>query len=147
MALQNFWNQNLNLNHMNRGGYYQQQKKQGNGKYNQYDDNSSVGIISGRQVYMMNKLPPIPRGPALAPPINENRSGHSDYVYCYQCSTRITSSHQSGDSFVSRLLGHNHMWISFLLLCMVEIFQNKRHTIHIKMFKTVRLVCGVNIGT
>ena len=40
MALQNFWNQNLNLNHMNRGGYYQQQQHQGDGNYNQYDDNS-----------------------------------------------------------------------------------------------------------
>ena len=35
----------------------------------------------------------------------------------------------------------------FLLLCMVEIYRKKRHRIHIKMLKTVRSVCGVNIGT
>ena len=30
---------------------------------------------------------------------------------------------------------------------MVATYTKKQHHIHIKMFKTVRLVCGVNIGT
>ena len=49
MALQNFWNNNRHINHMNRGGDYQQQQKyQGDVNYNQYDDNSSVGGLSER---------------------------------------------------------------------------------------------------
>ena len=40
MELQNLRNHNHHIKHMNRGGYYQQQQHQGDGNYNQYDDNS-----------------------------------------------------------------------------------------------------------
>ena len=92
MTLQNLWDQNRHLNNMNRGGDYQQQQHQGTGKYNQYDDNSSVGDLSVRQLYATNKLPILPRVPALAPPGNENLSGHSDSVDREQCITCSTSS-------------------------------------------------------
>ena len=50
MELQNFRNHNRHLNHINRGRDYQkQQQYQGDVKYNQYDDNSSVGGFSGRK--------------------------------------------------------------------------------------------------
>ena len=84
---------------MNRGGDYQQQQHQGAGNYNQYYYNSSVGGLSGRQVYETNTLPPLPRVPALAPPGNANRFGNSDSVDRDQCSTHSTSSQKSGNSF------------------------------------------------
>ena len=95
MVLQNFWNQNHHLKHINRGGYYQQQQHQVAGKYNQYDDNSSVGGLSGRQVYSTNTLPPLPRGPALAPLENSNRSGYSYSIDQDQCSTHSSLSQQA----------------------------------------------------
>ena len=55
---------------MNRSGYYQQRQPQGDVKYNYYDDNSLVGGLSGRQIYATNTLPPLQRGPTLAPPGN-----------------------------------------------------------------------------
>ena len=39
------------------------------------------------------------------------------------------------------------MCIVFLLIFMVATYRYKQHRTHIKMFKTLRLVCGVNIGT
>ena len=80
MELRKFRNQNRHLNHINRGGDYQQQQHQGAVNYNKYDDKSLVGVFSGRQVYATNKFPPLTRGPTLAPPGNTNLSGHSDSV-------------------------------------------------------------------
>ena len=97
MALKKVWNKNHHLNQMDIGGDYYQQQHQDDGNYIQYDYKSSFGGLSGRQIYATNKLPPLPRGPALAPPGNENRSGQSDYVDWYQCSTISTSSHQDGN--------------------------------------------------
>ena len=85
---------------MNRGGDYQQQQQyQGDVNYNQYDDNSSVGGLSGRQIYAMNKIPPLPRGPALEPTGNVNSSGKSNSVDREQYSTHSTSSNQDANSF------------------------------------------------
>ena len=75
MELQNFRNNNRHINHMNRGGDYQQQQQyQGDVSYNQYDDKISVGGLLGRQVYATNTIPPLTRGPAIAQTENENRS-------------------------------------------------------------------------
>ena len=69
MALQNYCNQNRHINHKNRGGNYQQQQQyHGAGNYNQYDDNSLVGGLSGSKIYATDTLPPPPRGPALVLP-------------------------------------------------------------------------------
>ena len=87
---------------MDRGGDYQQQQHQGVGNYNQYDDNSSVGVISGRKIYVTNTLPPLPRGPSLAPHVNANSSVQSDYVDRYQFSTHSTSYQQARNEFGHR---------------------------------------------
>ena len=84
---------------MDRGGDYQQQQHQGTGKYNQYDDNSSVGGLSARQLYATNKLPILPRVPALAPPVNSNRYVHSDSVDQEKFSTCSISYQQAGYLF------------------------------------------------
>ena len=87
---------------MNIGGDCQQKQHQGAGNYNQYDYNSSVGGISGKQVNTTNTIPPLPRGPALVQPVNKKRSGHSDSVDWDQCSTLITSFHHYGNTFGRR---------------------------------------------
>ena len=118
-SLQNFQNQNWHLNHKKRGWYYQKKQHQGSGNYFQYEYNGSVVGLLVRQVYAMNKLPPLPRGPALATTVNTNRSGNSDLVERDQCSTWSTSYQQTGNSFSHRWLRRNHMWMVFLRLCMV----------------------------
>ena len=72
MELKCFCNHNFHLNNVNRGGNYQQQQKyQVSGNYNQYDDNSSVGGLSGSQIFATNKLSPPPRRSTLAPLLNK----------------------------------------------------------------------------
>ena len=82
---------------MSRGGDYKQQQHQGARNYNKDDEKSSVGGLSGRQVYAMNTLTTLPRVPAIAPPGYSNRSGYSDSIDRDQCITRSTSYQQSGN--------------------------------------------------
>ena len=46
---------------MNGRGYYQQQKQQGAGSYNRYDDKHSFEGLLERQIYAMNTPPTPPR--------------------------------------------------------------------------------------
>ena len=80
---------------MNKGCEYQQHQHQGVGNYNQYNDNTSVGKLLGRQIYATITILPLPRGPAIVPPENKNRSAQSDSVDQDQCSTHSTSSQQA----------------------------------------------------
>ena len=80
MALKNFHNQNRHINYIDICVYYKHKQHEGDGNNNQYDDNSSFGGLSIRQVYEMNTLFPLPIGPSLAPPGNENLYGLSKSV-------------------------------------------------------------------